>query len=207
MSANAFRILYAMSFFILAMASCTNSELKVSSDKDQSTGTSSVENSASIVMESSEAYETMLKTDSLNTDIRLKLAAIYYTNKNYEKAIYHYLIVNSIDKNNLAALFNLGNIYYDTQRNKEAIQYYERFLKLDNNNSNVRCDLATCYMNLNNIDKAISLLRENIKINFNHPQSHYNLSVMLKQTGKVAEAEEELKIFNSMAPGQSGQAN
>jgi len=202
MSVNSFRILCAMSSFILAMASCTNSELKVSSDKNQNTGTSAG-SPTSIVMESSESYETMLKTDSLNTDIRLKLAAIYYTNKNFEKAIYHYRIILNIDKQNLAALFNLGNIYYDTQRNEEAIKYYEQFLKLDNKNSNVRCDLATCYLNLNNTSKAISLLRENIKINFNHPQSHYNLSVMLKQTGQTAEAEEEMRIYNSMAQGQA----
>jgi tetratricopeptide (TPR) repeat protein len=103
----------------------------------------------------------------------------------------------------MATLFNLGNLYYDTQRNEEAIKYYERFLKLDKNNSNVRCDLATCYLNLKNTDKAISLLRENIKINFNHPQSHYNLSVILKQAGKTAEAEEELKIYNSMSQVQA----
>lgn len=201
MSVKSLAILCAMSSLILAMASCNNSELKVSSDKNQNTGTSA-ENPASIVMESPESYETLLKTDSLNTDIRLKLAAIYYTSKNFEKAIYHYLIINRIDENNLAALFNLGNIYYDTQRNEEAIKYYEQFLILDSKNSNVRCDLATCYLNLNNTSKAISLLRENIKINFNHPQSHYNLSVILKQTDQTAEAEEEMRIYNSMAQGQ-----
>jgi len=199
-----YKILNILCLVTIVMTSCNNSELKVSSDKDQSIEPSQ-QNSSSILLDSPKSYETMLETDSLNTDIRLKLAAIYYTNKNFEKAIYHYLIVNSIEKDNLAALFNLGNIYYDSQRNEEAIQYYERFLKLENNNSNVRCDLATCYMNINNTGKAISLLRENIKINFNHPQSHYNLSVMLKQTGKTAEADEELKIYNAMATDQASQ--
>ncbi len=189
-------------FIAFLMASCNNSELKVSSDKNENTEKLQ-QNLPSISMDNPESYELALKTDSLNTDIRLKLAAIYYTNKNFDKAIYHYLIINGIDKDNMATLLNLGNLYYDTQRNEEAIKYYERYLKLDKNNSNVCCDLATCYMNLKNTDKAISLLRENIKINFNHPQSHYNLSVILKQTGKTAEAEEELKIYNSMSQGQA----
>jgi len=206
MPVNTFKILYTLCFFTLVIASCNNSELKVTGDKNQSTETSQ-QAAPSISMDSPETYETVLQNDSLNTDVRLKLAAIYYTNKNFDKAIYHYRIVNKIDKENLAALFNLGNIYYDTQQNQEAIAYYERFLKLDNKNSNVRCDLATCYMNLNNTDKAISLLRENIKINFNHPQSHYNLSVMLKQIGKTAEGEEELKIYDTLVKGQPGQAN
>jgi len=199
---NPIKIICAMCFVALISSSCNNSELKVSSDKNENTEPLQ-QNSPSISMESPESYEMILKTDSLNTDIRLKLAAIYYTNKDFEKAIYHYKIINNIDKDNMATLFNLGNLYYDTQRNEEAIKYYERFLKLDKNNSNVRCDLATCYLNLKNTDKAISLLRENIKINFNHPQSHYNLSVILKQAGKTAEAEEELKIYNSMSQGQT----
>jgi tetratricopeptide (TPR) repeat protein len=202
MSINAFKILYAVCIAAFVMASCNNSELKVTSDKNQNTDASQL-NAPSISMDSPESYEMMLKTDSLNTDIRLKLAAIYYTNKNFDKALYHYQIVNLIDKKNMAALFNLGNVYYDTQQNEQAIKYYEKFLELDKNNSNVRCDLATCYMNLNNTGKAISLLRENIKIDFNHLQSHYNLSVMLKQTGKTAEADEELKIYNTLAEGQA----
>ncbi|MBK6966794.1 MAG: tetratricopeptide repeat protein [Bacteroidales bacterium] len=202
---NSFKILFALCIVILTMASCNNSELKVSSDKNQNAGMSQ-QNSTSMFMESPEALETMLKTDSLNLETRLKTAAIYYTNNNFDKAIYHYLIVNRIDKDNLAALFNLGNIYYDIQRNEEAVKYYEQFLKLEKNNTNVRCDLATCYMNLNNTEKAISLLRENIKIDFNHAQSHYNLSVMLKLTGKTADAEEELKIYNAMVQDQAGQS-
>jgi tetratricopeptide (TPR) repeat protein len=206
MSINAFKILNALFFTALFMTSCNNSEHKVTSDKNQSTEATQ-QTSTTLSMESPESYEMILKTDSLNTEIRLKVAAIYYTNKNFDKAIYHYLIINKIDKDNMATLFNLGNIYYDTQRNEEAIKYYERFLKQDKNNSNVRCDLATCYMNLKNNDKAISLLRENIKIKYNHLQSHYNLSVILKLAGKTAEAEEELKIYTSMSQGQSGEAN
>jgi tetratricopeptide (TPR) repeat protein len=145
-----------------------------------------------------EVYEKMLQADSLNTDVRLRLAAYFYSLKDLEKAMFHNLIVNRIDSNNMAAVFNLGNIYYDLQQNEQAIRYYERFLKFDHGNCNVRCDLATCYMRLNDNETAVSLLQENIRINRSHPQSHYNLSVFLKEKGKLKEAEKEMAIYNSL---------
>lgn len=145
-----------------------------------------------------ETYVNILKKDSLNTDARLKLAAYYYLNKDYNNALYHFLLVHSIDKHNMAAVFNLGNIYYDLQQNEDAIGYYQLFLEKDKSNYNVRCDLATCYIRLNNYEKAISLLRENIKANNNHLQSHYNLSFALKQTGKVSEANEEMNLYEKL---------
>jgi tetratricopeptide (TPR) repeat protein len=203
MPVKAFMIYIKLCVVTLLLASCTNSELKVTSDKSQNSEVSQ-QNTPSISMDNPESYEMMLKTDSLNLDMRLKLAGTYYTTKNFDKALYHYLIVNSIDKKNMAALFNLGNVYYDTQQDELAIKYYEKFLELDKNNSNVRCDLATCYMNLKNTGKAISLLRENIKLDNNHLQSHHNLSVILKQAGKTAEADEEMKIYNTLLESQPG---
>jgi len=204
MSVKFFRFFISICLPAIIIASCNNSELKVTSN--QKPGGDSVQiNAPNLAIDNPGSYELALKTDSLNTGIRLRLAAQYYINKNYDKALYHYLVVNSIDKNNLAALFNLGNVYYDTQQDQLAIKYYEKYLELDKSNSDVRCDLATCYLNLKNTNKAISLLRENIRINNNHPQSHYNLSVILKQAGKTAEADEEMKIYNSQASAQTGQ--
>ncbi len=188
---------------IFFTVSCKNVEQKESKDKTQNIEIQQ-ENSESLSGNNIGVYEGMLKIDSLNTEIRLKVAAYYYLNKNFEKALAHYLIILQNDKNNLATLFNLGNIYYDMQQNEQAIKYYERLLLLDKNNSNVRCDLATCYMNLNNTSKAIAILRENIKLDTNHLQSHYNLSVMLRKTGKTVEADKELSIYNSMSASQPG---
>lgn len=144
------------------------------------------------------SYEKQLGTDSLNIEVRLNLASILYSTKEFEKAIYHFSIVNKINKKNLEALISLGNIYYDIQQNEKAIDYYEKALAIDNKNINVRCDLATCYLNIKKPEKALEILKENIVMNFNHTQSHYNLSIVYKQLGKTKEAEEELKIFNKL---------
>lgn len=203
MPLNAFKVLSSLSFIVLLLISCDNSVPKIDSERVQNPAPA-MQTTPSLSMDDPASLETELKTDSLNTELRLRLAAVYYTNKDFEKAISHYLIVTQIDKENMAALFNLGNAYYDTEQNEKAIIYYEKFLKLDKSNSNARCDLATCYLNINNPAKAISLLRENIRINNNHPQSHYNLSVILKQTGKIAEADTEMEIYKKMASTQSG---
>lgn len=196
-----FLVLFCLITFL--MVSCKNAGQKESKDKAQSVEIQQ-ESSESLSSNNIGVYEGMLKIDSLNTEIRLKVAAYYYLNKNFEKALSHYLVILQNDRNNLATLFNLGNIYYDMQQNEQAIKYYERLLALDKNNSNVRCDLATCYMNLNNTSKAIAILRENIKLDTNHLQSHYNLSVMLRQTGKTVEADKELSIYNAMSASQKG---
>lgn len=205
MTPKAFRIFFTICSAAFIMTSCNNSEIKVPGNRTKNTDPSQ-SNRPSISMDNPESLEIALKIDSLNTNIRLKLAAQYYANKNFDKALYHYLFINRHDNRNMAALFNLGNVYYDMQQDQLAIKYYEKFLETDKSNSNVRCDLATCYMNLNKIQKAISLLRENIKINYNHPQSHYNLSVMLKQTGKNAEADAEMKIYNSLVSDKAGKS-
>ncbi|MFZ4546912.1 MAG: tetratricopeptide repeat protein [Bacteroidales bacterium] len=182
--------------------SCNNPDNTSSNSKVQSTDI--LENKEQSGSEANcQMYETALMTDSLNTDIRLKLAAEYYMNKDLQKAQFHYLKIIGYDKNNMAALFNLGNISYDLQQYSQAIKYYEAFLEKDSNNSNVRCDLATCYLNIDNPQKAISILQENIRLNANHLQSHYNLSVVLKQVGKTEEAEKELKIYNALSANQN----
>jgi len=143
-------------------------------------------------------YEQALLQDSSNIQLHLVLGNNYYVKMNYEKAIDHLLKVCRIDEKNTIALIGLGNIYYDMEQYQKAIDYYEKALVLDNNNVNVRCDLATCYLNIKNTEKACALLKKNIELDHNHAQSHHNLSVVYKEMGKVKEADEEMKIFNSL---------
>ncbi|MCX6296298.1 MAG: tetratricopeptide repeat protein [Bacteroidetes bacterium] len=145
--------------------------------------------------------EKKFEQDSLNFELRSVLAANYYSSGILDKAAYHFLRVYEHDNKNLIALSDLGNIYYDGQQFDNAIKYYEKALELDPKNINMKCDLATCYMNINKLNKAIDILNENIKQDYNHSQSHYNLSVILKKTGKTAEAEEEMKVYDKLKSG------
>jgi Tfp pilus assembly protein PilF len=143
-------------------------------------------------------YENILVKDSMNVDLRLALATNYYSERLFEKAIDHLLKVVRIDNKNLEALITLGNVYYDAGQNENAVIWYEKALVLDPKNVNVRCDLATCYLNMKQPEKSMTLLKKNLEMDPKHAQSHHNLSVVYSQLGKTKEAEEEMKVFNSL---------
>lgn len=145
--------------------------------------------------------EDRVAQDSLNIELRTMLAAKYYSTGNFEKAHFHFMKIYELDNNNLIALANLGNLYYDTQQDDKAIQFYEKALVIDPSNINMKCDLATCYSRINKFKKAIEILNGNIKMDYNHLQSHYNLSIILKQTGNTKEADEEMKIYQKLSSG------
>jgi tetratricopeptide (TPR) repeat protein len=150
-----------------------------------------------------QSSEDLLKTDSLNAGLRKDLAFSYYANKDYDKAVYHLLILHRLDKKNTDVLVTLGNIYYDTQQDKKAIEFYEKALRLEKWNYNVRCDMATCYRRIKQPDIATRLLKENITMNFSHAQSHYNLSVILKENGNLTAADEEMAIYQKLNSGNN----
>lgn len=143
--------------------------------------------------------EKKLESDSLNAELRTMLAVRYYSAGKLENAAFHFLEVYRQNPKNLSALTNLGNIYYDSQQDDKAIEFYEKALVLDPQNINIKCDLATCYSNVNKFKRAVDLLKENTKQDPRHVKSHYNLSIILKKSGDVKGAEEELKIYKSLA--------
>jgi Tfp pilus assembly protein PilF len=143
-------------------------------------------------------YENILMKDSMNVELRLALATNYYSERLFEKAIDHLLKVVRMENNNLEALITLGNVYYDAGQNDNAVVYYEKVLQLDPRDVNVRCDLATCYLNMKQPEKSMNLLKKNLEIDPKHAQSHHNLSVVYNQMGRAKEAEEEMKVFNSL---------
>jgi Tfp pilus assembly protein PilF len=149
----------------------------------------------------SDSLETILRQDSFNIVLRAKLATDYYSNGELGRAAYHFLIIYEMDNKNMLALTSLGNIYYDTQEDDKAIQFYEKAMVLEPDNIDMRCDLATCYFRINKLKKAEVILRDNIKKDFTHKKSHYNLAIILKQAGKINEANSELNIYNSLDTG------
>lgn len=189
------RILFVSNIVLvcLLLLSCNSSDtLKVNSKIEQ--------NNSIVSTDTIQILESSLIQDSLNIENRLDLALRYYSKYEFEKAIFHFSKIISIDGKNLDAIINIGNVYYDTQQYAKAMEYYQNALVIDDSNINVRCDYATCYLNEKMPEKAIEILNENVKRNFNHAQSHYNLAIIYKQLGKVQESDKEMKIFNSITP-------
>lgn len=193
-----FTILGAISFIIF---SCNRIEEK---KNDKLSGQTNSTNAETLTpSDDFTLLEKKLEQDSLNIEIRTTLAAGYYSAKQLNKAAYHFLKIYERDKNNLNALSNLGNIYYDNKQEDKAIQFYEKALTIAPENINMKCDLAVSYFGINKLKKAIQMLKENIKMDYNHAQSHYNLSVILNQSGQINEADEEMKIYKTLTAGKN----
>lgn len=182
---TSFAVLISLSFLF---ASCNSNQEKKSENTTENKSPSA----------DFSQMEKKLEQDSLNIELRTAVAAQYYASGQLEKAANHFLRVINQDKKNLPALTNLGNIYYDSHQDDKAIEYYERAVEIDSMNIDMRCDLATCYSNINLLKRSIKILKDNIKINPLHAKSHHNLAVILKRNNENAEADKEMKIYESL---------
>lgn len=191
---------FALLMCIISLLSCNDDKAKQNEANNKTT--QPIGAVGNLTGENTSSLELDLRKDSLNIESRLILASNYYEAHNYDKALYHFMLVNKIDKKNIQALISIGNIYYDTNAHDKAVEYYEKALALDNNNLNVRCDLATSYSKIKQFEKAIKILKENIKIDNNHVQSHHNLAIILGESGNKNEAEKEMKIYETMVGAQ-----
>lgn len=180
---------------IFSISACNSNVHKTSLNPEKDT----IVNTDAFPADSFAFYEKILIKDSLNTQLHMDIAINYYAEKQFDKAIEHFMAVCRMDNKNAEALITLGNVYFDTEQNEKAIIYYEKALALDPKNVNVRCDLATSYLNIKNTEKSYSLLKENIKMAPKHAQSHHNLSVVYTQMGKAKEADAEMKTFNELS--------
>lgn len=82
----------------------------------------------------SEEYEEVLKkavsSEPKNTYILKGLAAVYYQQKKFEKAISTYKLILDIDKNDYEALFLMGSILEDSGKRQEAIEKFKETLSI-----------------------------------------------------------------------------
>jgi tetratricopeptide (TPR) repeat protein len=104
-----------------------------------------------------------------------------------DSEIENYRSILRKEPNNLQALIGIGNLYYDANQDRNAIASYEKALAIDPSNSNVRTDMAVCFRRAGDYDRAIEELKKAISANPRHPQSRYNLGVILLQDKKDLE--------------------
>ncbi len=108
------------------------------------------------------------------------------------------------DPKNVKAAIELANRLYDAGRYPEAIAYYEQAFALDAKNINVSTDLGTAQWYSGKPDAAIAQFTKSLALNATHPQTLFNLGVVLldgKQdaAGAVA-AWEKLVAANPSSP-------
>ena len=81
--------------------------------------------------------------------------------------------------NNFQALVQMGNMNFDSQNYLESAEYYSRALKLRPDNVSVSTDLGTALYYSNQIEAAVAAFERSLSINPTHPQTLFNMGVVL----------------------------
>ena len=108
------------------------------------------------------------------------------------------------DPGNFQILVALANLYFDMQSLDGAIDYYSRALEIRPHDANVRTDMGTALYYSNQPDAALSEFERSLDIQPNHPQTLFNIGiVLLEERGEVEGAIEVWERLIDRNPGYS----
>ena len=122
-----------------------------------------------------------------------KLATLYNTLGEHDKAVKILTDIIKIENNNIEAHFDLAGTYYAMGLFDKAIREYEIVLNL-NPQSVVSLDnLGNIYFDMGKVDKAIEYYQRAIAINPNYAPAYNNLGNAYHSQGRIEEAVAEYK--------------
>jgi tetratricopeptide (TPR) repeat protein len=96
------------------------------------------------------------------------------------------------DPKNKFAFYNLGQIARLSAKPQIAEGYSRSALEIDQNFGPALFGLGAVRQSLGAIQEAIDLYRRDIAVEPNNAAAHYNLGILLRLSGKVAEGEAEI---------------
>ena len=103
------------------------------------------------------------------------------------------------DGSNKFGHYNLGYIAQTQNDNGEAEKQYREAIKSDPKFTSALYNLAII-VTPNDAEEAISLYRQAIKSNKRDANSHYNLGLLLRQQGKTAEGNQQIRTAVQLKP-------
>jgi tetratricopeptide (TPR) repeat protein len=116
-----------------------------------------------------EDYRHAERIDSLDIQIKFKIAEALYKQKSYTDAANKYLQVIAIDSNNIQAYDKLGELLYYAAEYPNAAFYLTKYLKYDQKNSKVYYFAANSLFKMQNYDGASNVAEEGLQ---NFPQNN-----------------------------------
>ncbi len=115
----------------------------------------------------SQLYEQLdMRTEAINAnlkaisffpyeaDFKIRLATLYYIEKNYEEALKYYNEAYKLSTDNLKIILGLAVCNKMANNTDNAIQFFEEGVKLDPINPAIYEELTMLYYNNNHLDKA-----------------------------------------------------
>ena len=83
------------------------------------------------------------------------------------------------DPGNFQSLVELGNLNFDAENFSGAADYYAKALDVQPEDANVRTDLGTALYYSNRVDAAVAEFEKSLAIDPDHPQTLFNMGVVL----------------------------
>ena len=103
--------------------------------------------------------------------------------------------------NDIGTLIQLGNTYFDSNMYVPSIEAYERALALKPGNPDVLTDLGVMYRRNGQPGEAVLTFRKAMKASSTHPQSRFNLGIVLYYDLRdINSAKEAFQDFLTVVP-------
>jgi tetratricopeptide (TPR) repeat protein len=150
-------------------------------------------------------YYQTAQTSPRSTKVHLELGNQYYSLKQYDLALQHYRMAESIQllsdhAESATLLVNLGNLYLKTDRAGDAIQSFQKALNLDPPNRMARGNLGLAYLKLNKPEAAIAEFDMLIRKDPSDTEARFNRGYALQMMQRTPEAIEEYQKLLEINP-------
>ncbi|MCS6859448.1 MAG: tetratricopeptide repeat protein [Abditibacteriales bacterium] len=123
------------------------------------------------------------------------LAFIYTALEEYDKAYEAYEAAIALEPRSMSYRANYAEALAARGDYDAAIVQYQEAIALRDTSAHLHLRLAHIYLKKNDLDSAIAAYRAALRLQPHHEAAHEELVRLLRQTGRVQEAEEEVKRF------------
>jgi Flp pilus assembly protein TadD/mono/diheme cytochrome c family protein len=147
-------------------------------------------------------YQKALTVDPENTNARFDLAHLEFKHGNHAEAEQEYRRLLIEAPNDASAHNELGGVLAATNRPADAQHEFEIAITLDPNNFEALFNLAGIEADKNNLPHAAELLEQALKQR-DDADAHQLLGFIYAQSGKLADAQEQLKTVQLLRPHDS----
>lgn len=154
-------------------------------------------------------YLKALQADPAYKQVNLNLGVIYYDNEEYAKAEGHFLREIQLNPGFEAAFAynNIGNIRVQQGLHEDALYFYEKSLQIYPKYEDGRINLGrTCHdlgiikINQDSLKAALDYFSRAVEYTPDEPMFRYNYGLVLGESGREAEAVEQMEIALRIEP-------
>jgi tetratricopeptide (TPR) repeat protein len=139
------------------------------------------------------AYKAAISEDPEFVDSYLNLGAIYFEQKDYEKAREMFQTATEKDKTNAIAFANLGRVEYVLKKYVEAEAAFQTAISLDKNNPELYKELGKVYYKKRDYPKVVETISKCHELGGGDYNTYYMLGKGFQKQDKTQKAIEAFK--------------